>query len=175
MITVDLKSLIAKLNNPCRQALEAAAGLAVSRSHYNIEIEHWLLKLLDIRDSDIIACLANYGVEPGAVAADLNRVLDKQKTGSSRAPGLSPEVVQWAREAWLLASLSGNAPIIRSGHLLAALLGDDHLAAIAREASRSLGAIPGEALRNQLGKITAGSAEAGSVAAPSAARDAATG
>src|SRR5258708_31848040 len=131
MVTVDLKSLIAKLNNPCRQALEAAAGLTVSRSHYEIEIEHWLLKLLDIRDSDLSACLSHYGVEPAAVAADLNKVLDKLKTGSSRAPGLAPQVVQWAREAWLLASLSGSAPIIRSGHLLAALLGDDNLAAIA--------------------------------------------
>jgi type VI secretion system protein VasG len=175
MITVDLKSLIAKLNNPCRQALEAAAGLAVSRSHYEIEIEHWLLKLLDIRNSDLTACLANYGIEPAAVAADLNKVLDKLKTGASRAPGLAPQVVQWAREAWLLASLSGTAPLIRSGHLLAALLGDDNLAAIAREASRHLAGIPGEALRNQLAKITASSAEA--VAAPSAgaAREAAPG
>ena len=173
MITVDLKSLIAKLNNPCRQALEAAAGLTLSRGHYNVEIEHWLLKLLDIRDSDLQACLANYGVDPGAVAADLNKVLDKQKTGNTRAPALAPQVVQWSREAWLLASLSGNAPNIRSGHLLAALMGDDNLAAIAREASRHLAAIPGEALRNQLAKITAHSAEA--LAAPSAAREAAPG
>lgn len=172
MITVDLKSLIAKLNHPCRQALEAAAGLTLSRGHYNIEIEHWLLKLLDIRDSDLLACLTHYGVDPGAVAADLNKVLDKLKTGNSRAPALAPQVVQWSREAWLLASLSGNAPTIRSGHLLAALLGDDNLAAIAREACRHLSAIPAEALRNQLGKITASSAEA--VAAPTAAHGAAT-
>ena len=91
MVTVDLKSLIAKLDNPCRQALEAAAGLTVSRTHYNVEIEHWLLKLLDIPDSDIAACLTHYGVETGAVAADLNRVLDKMKTGNSRAPALAPK------------------------------------------------------------------------------------
>ncbi|MGP0084881.1 MAG: Clp protease N-terminal domain-containing protein, partial [Steroidobacteraceae bacterium] len=86
MVAVDLKSLIAKLNNPCRQALEAAAGLTLSRSHYNIEIEHWLLKLLDIRDSDIAACLKTYGIDPGALAADLNKVLDRLKTGNNRAP-----------------------------------------------------------------------------------------
>jgi type VI secretion system protein VasG len=49
MVAVDLKSLIAKLNNPCRQALEAAAGLTLSRSHYNVELEHWFLKLLHRR------------------------------------------------------------------------------------------------------------------------------
>ena len=66
MVAVDLRSLIAKLNNPCRQALEAAAGLTLSRSHYNIELEHWLLKLLDIRDGDLAACLNHYGVDPAA-------------------------------------------------------------------------------------------------------------
>jgi len=104
MVAVDLKSLIAKLNNPCRQALEAAAGLTLSRSHYNIELEHWLLKLLDVRDSDLAACLTHYGVEPAALAADLNKVLDRLKTGNNRAPSLSPQIVQLAREAWLLAS-----------------------------------------------------------------------
>jgi type VI secretion system protein VasG len=161
MVAVDLKSLIAKLNNPCRQALEAAAGLTLSRSHYNIEIEHWLLKLLDIRDSDIAACLKTYGIDPGALAADLNKVLDRLKTGNNRAPTLSPQVVQLAREAWLLSSLTGSAQVIRSGHLLAALVGDDSLALVARDASRQLGAIPAEALRHELAKITANSVEAG--------------
>src|SRR5271166_664301 len=160
MVAVDLKSLIAKLNNPCRQALEAAAGLTLSRSHYNIEIEHWFLKLLDIRDSDLLACLETYGVDPAALAADLNKVLDRLKTGNNRAPSLSPQVVQLAREAWLLASLTGGAALIRSGHLLAAMIGDDSLSLVARDASRLLGAIPAEALRHELPKITASTAEA---------------
>jgi type VI secretion system protein VasG len=159
MVAVDLKSLIAKLNNPCRQALEAAAGLTLSRSHYNIEIEHWLLKLLDIRDSDLLACLTQYGIEPAALAADLNKVLDRLKTGNNRAPSLSPQVVQLAREAWMLASLTGSGPV-RSGHLLAALIGDDSLSLVARDASRQLAAIPAEALRHELAKITASTAEA---------------
>jgi type VI secretion system protein VasG len=160
MVAVDLKSLIAKLNNPCRQALEAAAGMTLSRSHYNVELEHWLLKLLDIRDSDLAACLNHYGVDSAALAADLNKVLDKLKTGNNRAPSLAPQVVQLAREAWMLASLTSNAAVVRSGHLLAALVGDDSLSLVARDASRQLAAIPADALRHELGKITASSSEA---------------
>ena len=160
MVAVDLKSLIAKLNNPCRQALEAAAGMTLSRSHYNVELEHWFLKLLDIRDSDLAACLAHYGIDAGALAADLNKVLDRLKTGNNRAPSLAPQIVQLAREAWLLASLTSNVPVIRSGHLLAALIGDDTLALVARDASRQLAAIPAEALRHELAKITSATAEA---------------
>ncbi len=99
-------------------------------------------------------------------------MLDRLKTGNNRAPTLSPQVVQLAREAWLLCSLTGSAQVIRSGHLLAALVGDDSLALVARDASRQLGAIPAEALRHELAKITANSAEAGlaaSAGAPQAA------
>ncbi len=48
MVAVDLRSLVAKMNDPCRRSLEAAAGYTLSRTHYNVEIEHWLLKLLDV-------------------------------------------------------------------------------------------------------------------------------
>ncbi len=46
-MAVNLKSLIGKLNESTRNALEAAAGLCLSRTHYDVEIEHYLMKLLD--------------------------------------------------------------------------------------------------------------------------------
>jgi len=156
---VDLRLLVGKLNGPCRQGLESAAGLTLSRSHYDIEIEHWLLKLLEQRDGDIAACLQHFGLDRDRLAADLNRVLDKLKTGNNRAPPLSPQVVRLAREAWLLASLAGNSPVIRSGHLLAALLSDDVLGALARESSAQLATVSADTLRRDLAKITSGTHE----------------
>ena len=49
---LNLKSLIGKLNDTSRSALEAAAGLCLSRTHYDIEIEHYLSKLVDSPDGD---------------------------------------------------------------------------------------------------------------------------
>ena len=46
---------------------------------------------------------------PGRVAAELTRALDKLRTGNARAPSLSPDIVNWLREAWLIASLEGGA------------------------------------------------------------------
>ena len=46
-MSVDLRSLIGKLNDTTRTALEGAAGLCLSRTHYDVEVEHYLLKLLD--------------------------------------------------------------------------------------------------------------------------------
>jgi len=161
MITVDLRALVGKLNDPCREALQGAIGLAVSRSHYGVEIEHWLLKLLDARDSDVSACLRRFEADRDRLAADLNRVLDRLKSGNNRETPFSPQLVQLTRDAWLLASLGPRPGLIRSGHLLAALLSDDTLAAIARETSRQLALIPPESLRRELPEITAGSAEDG--------------
>ncbi len=43
-MSTNLKALIDKLNDTTRRALEAAAGLCVSRTHYDIEIEHYLIE-----------------------------------------------------------------------------------------------------------------------------------
>jgi len=40
---MDLRSLVGKLDNACRTALEQAAELALSRTDFNVEIEHWLI------------------------------------------------------------------------------------------------------------------------------------
>jgi len=161
MVAVDLKSLVGKLNDPSRRSLEAAAGLTLSRSNFNVEIEHWLLKLLEASDSDLVAILRNYDVEPSRLSADLTRVLDRLKTGNTRAPALSPQVVALMREAWTLASLDYGSARIRSGHLLTALLCEETLAPIGREASAQLARIPPEALRRELPKLTANTGEAG--------------
>ena len=142
MVAVDLRSLVAKMNDPCRRSLEAAAGYTLSRSHYNVELEHWLLKLLDVPNSDIAAVLRRFEIDSGRVATELTRVLDKLKTGNTRAPSLSPGVVALAREAWLVASLDGGAARIRSGHLLVALLSDEGLSRTARESSLAAGIGP---------------------------------
>ena len=160
MVAVDLKSLVGRLNDQCRRSLEAAAGLTLSRSNFNVEIEHWLMKLLEAPDTDLLAILRQYEIEPARLATEMTRVLDRLKTGNTRAPALSPHVVQLAREAWMLASLDYGAARVRSGHLLCALLSEESLAPLAREASAQLARIAPEQLRRELPKITAGTAEA---------------
>jgi type VI secretion system protein VasG len=162
MVAIDLKSLIGRLDDHCRRALEAAAGLTMSRTHYNVEIEHWLIKLSEGTDTDIAAILRHYDIDHGRFLIDLNRSLDKMKTGNSRAPGLSPEIVDLGKQAWLLASIELGLARVRSGHLLWALLADETLARRAREASSQLLKIQPDALKRDLAVITANSVEAAS-------------
>lgn len=165
---LDLKSLIGRLNGPCRDALEAAAGLAVSRTHYNVEIEHWLLRLIESETGDAALICRHFGVDRGRLAADLNRSLDRTKTGNGRAPSLSPHLVKLVREAWLAGSLRFNAPAVRSGHVLMALVGDSDLALLADQLSPQLDALDSEALAEAFDAITSGSNEAAAAAPPPA-------
>ena len=160
MAQVNLKSLVAKLDDTCRSTLEGAAGLALSRTNYDVEIEHWLLRLIDRQTSDVAVILSHFEVDAGRLTQDINRQIDRFKTGNGRAPALAPNIVKLIREAWLLASLEDGSSVVRSGHLLLALLTGDDLSIVAREASTHFARIPVETLRTTMTQIASGSEEA---------------
>jgi type VI secretion system protein VasG len=158
-MNVSLKSLVAKVNDTCRVALEGAAGLCLTRTHYDVDVEHFLLKLSEPTNGDVARILRHYGVDAGKVARDLTRSLDRLKTGNARTPTLAPRITRWLSEAWTLASVELGASCLRSGHLLLALLSDPDLARLTREASPELTRISVEDLAKRLGELTAGSVE----------------
>ena len=114
-MTINLKSLISKLNDSTRNALEAAAGLFLARTQYAIEIEHYLLKLLDVAGSDLHLIVKRFEIDPSRLIAELNRSLDKLRSGNARTPALSPALVRMLSEAWNTGSLDFGANQIRSG------------------------------------------------------------
>jgi len=81
-MSVNLKSLIGKLNDPTRNALEAGAGLCVSRTNYDIEVEHYVLKLLDQPYGDFSQIVGRFNIDSSRLAAELTRSLDKLKKGN---------------------------------------------------------------------------------------------
>ncbi len=135
---MDIRALVAKLNADSREALETAAGLCLSRTHYNVEIEHWLVRLIE-RSAPFETLLRAADIEPGKLSAELNRALDRMKTGNGRAPALSPHLVRLIREAWLVASLEGGEASVSSGHIFTALLSDDDVYRVITESSPSIG------------------------------------
>ncbi len=166
MAVTNLKALVGKLNPVCRRSLESAAGLCLSRTNYNVEIEHWLVKLLELTDGDLPRVLRHYEVDGSRLNRELTRALDALRTGNARAPELSLELLDWMREAWALASLEYNAGQVRSGHLLAALLTDRNLSARLRGSAPELGKLPSDRLQKELPALVAGSAEDAVTAGP---------
>ena len=158
-MSVSLKSLISKLNDPCRNALEAAAGLCLTRTHYDVDIEHLLLKLSEMPDTDLQRLLRHFEIEQARLSRDLTRALDRFKTGNARTPALSPRIPRLIGEAWTVATIDFGASKIRSGHLLLALLENEELARLARESSDVLQKISVEELHKHMPDLVAGSGE----------------
>jgi type VI secretion system protein VasG len=159
MATVNPRSLVKRLNTHCRGALEGAAGLCLSRTNYNVEIEHWLLKLLEPANTDLTRILRHYDIDVARVNRELTHALDGLKTCNARAPELSLELLEWMGEAWKLATLEFNTYHLRSGVLLVTLLADRTLSSRVRSSSSELAKLPSERLRQEVGVISAGSVE----------------
>jgi type VI secretion system protein VasG len=158
-MNLDLRALIGKLNHETKGAVEAAAGLCLSRTHYDVEVEHFLMKLLDQTDGDLAAILKHYGVDRSRLAAELTRGLDRLKSGNARNPSLSPTLVRMLGEAWTMGSVNYGATQVRTGHTIAALTTDTELSRLMREVSREFQKIVPEDLRKNFAAIVAKSVE----------------
>jgi type VI secretion system protein VasG len=163
-MTVNLKALMGRLDSTCRNALEAAAGLCHARTNYAVEIEHFLLKLVEPADTDFARILRQYEVDPARLSRDITAAVDRLKRGNSGAMSMSDRIPQWVERAWLIGSIDYGSARVRSGHLLLALLVQDELAGLARGISKEFANISVEGLKKKLPEIVAGSVEEREVA-----------
>lgn len=159
-MNVNLKSLVGRLNDVSRNALEGAAGLCLSRTNYDVEVEHILSKILDQDDTDLHKIAKHYEVNIDRLSKDVGTALDRLKSGNSRTPGLSDRIPKWIQDSWLLASVDFGAARVRTGHMILALLLNESFARLARDISKEFDHISAEDLQKKLPEITADSAEA---------------
>ncbi|MDB6141979.1 MAG: ClpV1 family ATPase [Pseudomonas sp.] len=156
---MNLKSLFAKLNDTCRNATEGAAALCLSERHYEVDVEHFLLQLLDGDDNDLLPVLRYYDVVAERLRSQLTVALATFKTGNSRTPALSPHITQMIERAWVLATIEYGQHQIRSGYLLQALLDDKALRQIVIASAPELEKINADDLRLNLVALVEASAE----------------
>src|ERR1039457_5677050 len=158
-MSLNLKALIGKLNGATRNGLEAAAGMCVSLTHYDIEVEHYLTKMLDAADSDVAAILKHFSVDSSRFSKELSRSLEKLKRGNARSPAISPTTQRMLTEAWMIGSIDFGARRIRSGFTILALASDTELARFMREISQEFQLIEPARLHQDFANIVSGSRE----------------
>ncbi len=122
----NFSGLIQKLNPYCTQALEAASGVCVNRSHYEVSVEHMLLKLLEDERSDIPLLLAHFEVDSGGWKKQLQGELEQLKNGNPGKPVFSDSLQNLFEEAWVASSMHLSQTQIRSGTFLAAMADNPH-------------------------------------------------
>ena len=60
----NLKTLISKLNDTTRRAAERAASLCMARGHFEVDLEHFMLALLEQPQTDLAVLCQRFEPEP---------------------------------------------------------------------------------------------------------------
>ena len=160
MMNVNFENLVGRLNASMLSAFEGASELCLSRRHYEVDIEHLLLKLLDAQDSDLIRMLRFCEIDAGQFQNDITSALDHLKSGNPGNPILGDVLIETLLDAWTLGSLDYNATRIRSGFAVLALLSNPARDRRMKMASPLWIRIKAERLTAEFGKVIAGSPEA---------------
>ena len=157
MAKIDIKPLFQRLNGFCTRAVEGAAGLCISRSHYEVTVEHVLLKMLEDPAGDPAMVLLHFDADVAKLSRSLQRSVDGLRSGNAGKPVFSPMLVEWFKDGWLVASVEWSLIEIRSAALLSVLVSDPgrYLADDHPELSK----VRGEDLRRSHVDIVAGSSE----------------
>ena len=150
----DLKALIATLNPPCRQSLEDAAASCVQRGHFTIEVEHFLLELLERRRTDLHAILGHYGVDHVALADELRGAIGAFRTGNTKVPNFSAQLSAVLREAWMVSSIQLGANKVRSGGVALAVRTVEGVRDVVLQSAPSLRRVEADRLKADLDKLT---------------------
>ena len=118
MTTTTLKSLVQRLNTPCRESLEAATALCQSRSHYTVEIDHWFTAMLEKELGDLRVICGSFGVNHDELISELQVALETLKSGNNALPSISFHVINLLKQTWLNTSIEFADYQIRSAYLL---------------------------------------------------------
>ncbi|MDW2052718.1 type VI secretion system ATPase TssH [Vibrio sp. 506] len=122
MININLSSLIQRLHPIAKVALEDAAALAVSEKANEVQIEHYLLSLLERPNNDFDVLLSHFDCSENLLRQSVRSTLDTNAKGNGSKPVFSALLIEWLQESWLVSSLDLSETQIRSGALLLTLV-----------------------------------------------------
>ncbi|MCB9681147.1 MAG: type VI secretion system ATPase TssH [Alphaproteobacteria bacterium] len=151
VIEVDLKALVGRLDAAATQALHAAAGATLARTHHEVTPAHVLLELLGSDHADVHALLDRFAVPADRLRASLERTLSGLRTGNGGRPVFSPLLVEWLQDAWLVATVEAGATTLSGAALLATVV--LRRARYGDQVGTALAHVPADSLRAALPEL----------------------
>ena len=121
MIDISLTALVERLEPTCRGALVGATGECVTRTHYEVAVEHALLAMLESPDDELRVIVDAFETDWARLRLCLRRNLEGRARGNTGRPVFSPFLVEWLMDAWLIGSIEHGRESIGAGPLWAAL------------------------------------------------------
>ena len=122
----ELRRLLARFDAACVQCLQGATALCASRSHYEVNPDHLLLRLVDDTSGDVGRIFETFKVDAAQIRRALQRVLENLATGHQKRPALSERLIEIFQSATVMADQMGCDKVRPGLLLLAFVLNPDH-------------------------------------------------
>jgi type VI secretion system protein VasG len=159
MHEIPRTALFGKLNPLAYKAIEGATVFCKLRGNAYVELQHWLVQILNAQDSDLHRIAKHFGLDSAALASDLTAALDRLPRGASSVTDLSSWIEDTVERSWVYASLMFGDTQVRTGHLVVGLLKTPTLRNALLSISKQFDRIRVEELTAGFTKILEGSPE----------------
>ena len=158
MIQIDLPALVNRLNILSKQSLELAAAECIHLQATEITVAQVLAQMLMTPRSDVRVIIEQADIDADELREALALTGENHNLTAENYPSFSPLLVEWLKDAWLLASADMQLAQLRGGILLLALL-HSPLRYVPPAAARLLARINRDLLRLEFSTWTRDSAE----------------
>ena len=144
------KELVARLNPTCQRAFKAAADAAKLRGNPYVELAHFVEQLVLADKSDVQMILAEAGVDPGRLTAEMTRAIDRLPYGATSIEEFSDHIFHAIQEGLSFGSVSFGDQTVRSGYILVGALRVPVLDALLGKISGEFDKIDADAIAGDL-------------------------
>ncbi len=159
MADISLEAVTGKLNRIGYDSFMQALRLAKGAGNRNLELVHWLLKILQMDRTDLVLTADHFKLDRAKLLLDAGAVVNNFAMNKTEMPGISENIVDALDRGWHFATLLFGETQIRTGHLLVACLKDDRLSRAVNNISKEFARIDIDQLTNEYQKIWHGSEE----------------
>ncbi len=153
MAEVSLETVTGKLNQVGYDTFMQALRQAKGSGNRNLELEHWLLKMLQMPGNDVALTVEHFKLDQAKLLTDLNAVVSGFAGNKTEMPGISENIIDALDRGWHYATLMFGETQIRTGHILSAVLKEPKLARTIHGISKQFKLIDADLLTSEHRKI----------------------
>ncbi|MBX2807691.1 MAG: type VI secretion system ATPase TssH [Cellvibrionaceae bacterium] len=146
---MEFDRLVKNMSTESRDILEKSVAMASSKSHFSIEIEHWLFELLKSENKGVFIVLDHFSININALLSSLSDNLDAMRSGNDGFPKIGQDITRLLFESWMIASSQYDSLKIYSCHLLLAAIDNPKLKLSLLKISSEFEKISADDVRNQ--------------------------
>lgn len=152
MSYVKLGNLVSKLEPGIKDALEQAAGDAMSQTVSSIEIEHWVMQMISHQDASLMSFLKSQNININQLVGELTNRIERLPKGANGQPTISGSLSELMEESWVQASVNFGHNSVHGLHILLTLLQTDSFG-VKKLHLKSLESVSLEALNGKISQI----------------------